>query len=334
LVIVCLIWGVCWIFSPYSTPEVSKPISHYYDALTQLWQNHYARQKSSVHSLLQVPTAARAEAASWGEVMDTFDSNMVDYLIWTSIKDRLPARAPKILDAGSGLGGTLFYLQRRIGQGTFEGLTLSRLQADEATVRVPSPSIADFKFRVADFTDPLPPGEYDVIVCVESLFHAKDLVRVIVNLKQALRPGGLLVIVDDMSPCSHHSHAVEPSTRSLVNGTEDCTNFDHERDLHLFERNWHGIVLDPLALERSLRPFTLLRAENLALGYPMPRRNRLLLSCLLYILSLIEGLLPDSWFRLIANAHLGGFAREQAYLNGKLLYGMLVAQAPQPEVHG
>jgi hypothetical protein len=185
--IVCVFCCVVQLFGPYwavnsSAPDDCKRVPQYYDALTQLWQNRYAQQKSSVHSLLQVPTHVRAETASWGEDMEPFDSNMVDYLIWTSIKLHLPAR-PKILDAGSGLGGTLFYLQRRIGEGSFEGLTLSQLQAEEARARIPSPRAADFHFRVADFTDPLPPGQYDAIICVESLFHAHDLRRVIINLK-------------------------------------------------------------------------------------------------------------------------------------------------------
>ena len=146
------------------------------------------------------------------------------------------------------------------------------------------------------------------------------------SLQQALRAGGLLVIVDDMNPCLHG--AIEPTSisHSLMNGT-NCANFDRKRDLNLFEKNWHGNVLDPLVLERDLQPFTLLRAENLVLSYPMPHRNRLLLRSLLCMLSWVVALLPDSKIRLVVNAHLGGFAREQAYVDGKLLYAMLVAQA-------
>jgi SAM-dependent methyltransferase len=106
-----------------------------------------------------------------------------------------------VLDAGCGLGGTTFYLQARLG-GRYTGITLSDTQCRRATVEAARRGLADVcHFAVrdydADLADLLPAG-VDLIVAIESLAHAPDPAATIARLAARLRPGGRLLLVDDV----------------------------------------------------------------------------------------------------------------------------------------
>ena len=112
-----------------------------------------------------------------------------------------PEQGPRVLDAGCGLGGTIFYFHRRLG-GEYHGLTLSptqRAHAEREARRRGVAAACRFHLRSYD-DDPggLLPGGADLVVAIESLAHSPDPVRSIANLARALRTGGRLVVVDDM----------------------------------------------------------------------------------------------------------------------------------------
>jgi SAM-dependent methyltransferase len=112
-----------------------------------------------------------------------------------------PLRAPRVIDAGCGLGGTTFYLHDRLG-GEYHGLTLSptqRAHAEREAVRRGIAPACRFHLRSYD-DDPgsVVAGGADLVVAIESLAHSPDPARSITNLAGALRPGGRLVVVDDM----------------------------------------------------------------------------------------------------------------------------------------
>ena len=111
--------------------------------------------------------------------------------------------APRVIDAGSGLGGTTFYLHARVG-GRYDGITLSPTQRERAEreARRRGAAVADAcRFHVrsydADVRDLVPEGA-DLIVAIESLAHSPDPAKTIAHLARALRPGGCLAVVDDM----------------------------------------------------------------------------------------------------------------------------------------
>lgn len=112
------------------------------------------------------------------------------------------AMAPAdVLDAGCGLGGTTFYLQARLG-GRYTGITLSDTQCARATTEAARRGLAAVcRFAVrdydADLSDLLPTG-VDLVVAIESLAHAPDPAATIARLATRLRPGGRLLIVDDV----------------------------------------------------------------------------------------------------------------------------------------
>ncbi len=108
---------------------------------------------------------------------------------------------PRIVDAGCGFGGTIFYLHARLG-GRYDGVTLSGVQRARASREAARRGLAETcRFHVrsydSDLHDLVPQGA-DVIVAIESLAHAPDPVRSIANLARALRPNGRLAIVDDV----------------------------------------------------------------------------------------------------------------------------------------
>ncbi len=110
-------------------------------------------------------------------------------------------QAPRVIDAGCGLGGTIFYLHRKLG-GEYHGLTVSptqRAHAEREARRRGVAAACHFHLRSYD-DDPggILPGGAELVVAIESLAHSPDPVRSIANLARALRTGGRLVVVDDV----------------------------------------------------------------------------------------------------------------------------------------
>jgi SAM-dependent methyltransferase len=122
------------------------------------------------------------------------------------VHDRLVAalgsvRRPRVIDAGCGLGGTIFFLHSRLG-GQYDGLTLSSVQCARAEREAEKRGISrDCRFRVRSYDgmlDDVAPDGADLIVAIESLAHAEDPERTIANLARSLGAGGRLAIVDDV----------------------------------------------------------------------------------------------------------------------------------------
>jgi SAM-dependent methyltransferase len=167
-------------------------IGRYYDWLSR-YQSLVTRlghrggfDSLTVHRLL---TSDRAGVAPADVVHDRVVSALVRL-------DR-----PRVIDAGCGFGGTIFYLHARLG-GQYDGVTLSRVQSTRASREALRRGLVDAcRFHVrsydSDLLDLVPQGA-DVIVAIESLAHAPDPVRSIASLARALRPNGRLAIVDDV----------------------------------------------------------------------------------------------------------------------------------------
>jgi SAM-dependent methyltransferase len=120
-------------------------------------------------------------------------------------------RAPRILDAGCGLGGLGLALLARFG-GTLDGISLSAEQIARATAEAAQRGAAA-RFRVASYDDPLD-GQYDLIVAVEALAHSPDLARSLANLARGLAPSGKLIVVDDVRVCP----AADPDAQAFLAG--------------------------------------------------------------------------------------------------------------------
>lgn len=105
--------------------------------------------------------------------------------------------APHLVDLGCGVGGALVYLLSRT-PGTGVGITLSGAQVTLARARV---AAADLTARVqiaqGDFTHPPDVGPADLAFSCEAFVHGPDPAGTFLAARRLLRPGGLLVLVDD-----------------------------------------------------------------------------------------------------------------------------------------
>ena len=159
-------------------------------------------------------------AALWnGSAWDLHLSNRlaVDATLKILIgKDELLGKtgeAVRVLDAGCGWGGTIFFAegerQRALAHApssrlsatapVYEGITLSPTQADAATASAATRGLSDrVVFRVASFESLLPREAYAAVFAIEALEHSSNLSATLFNIAAALRPGGALVLVTDL----------------------------------------------------------------------------------------------------------------------------------------
>jgi len=124
----------------------------------------------------------------------------------------LPA-APRVLDAGSGYGGTAFDLQPKIG-GRWLGLTISAIQLERAVSEARKRGLQEqIQFRLQSYDVSLN-ETFDLVIAIESLVHSADPRATVTNLAASLTPGGHFVLVDDMP--------VENVRRELRNDVEEA----------------------------------------------------------------------------------------------------------------
>lgn len=213
--------------------------------------------------------------------------------------------APRVLDAGCGFGGTIFHWQPRIG-GQYEGLTLSRVQAAVARREARRRGIADIcRFRVQSYDKPLE-RSFDAIVAIESLTHSPDLQRTMSNLSGALRPGGMLLVLDDMAARDLDRH--RPAEADLLRRHWGCAHYWTYQD-------YRG------ALDRA--GLSLLHEEDLS-ALMRPRREEVL-DRLERTYSFLHQRIPLRPARTVVSAYLGGIALERLHASGIVQYLLLVA---------
>lgn len=109
-----------------------------------------------------------------------------------------------LVDLGCGVGGSVLRVQGLTGA-RVSGLTLSAWQAGEAERRIASAGAGDrVQVVQGDFSDPRDLGKLsggvpvDAVWMIESYNHGADLPALLAGIRGMLRPGGLLIIVDDM----------------------------------------------------------------------------------------------------------------------------------------
>lgn len=107
-------------------------------------------------------------------------------------------RAPVILDFGCGVGGTLFHLAERFPRARLAGITVSARQVEIAKRLADELDYADrCSFSLGDFQTADLSVQADAIVAVESFAHSESAEAFLTNAARHLRPGGLLILVDD-----------------------------------------------------------------------------------------------------------------------------------------
>jgi SAM-dependent methyltransferase len=109
---------------------------------------------------------------------------------------QVPPGCGEALDVGCGLGGFARLLAGRCGR--VVGIDLSPAMVAEARRR--SAGVPNLEFRVADLmTAPLEAGRYDCVASIATLHHL-PLEAALRRLRDALRPGGVLLVLDLVRP--------------------------------------------------------------------------------------------------------------------------------------
>ncbi len=106
---------------------------------------------------------------------------------------------PHLVDLGCGVGASLCYLAERLPiRGT--GITLSPVQARLAAERVRDAGLSGRVACIeADYCDlPASVGPADLAYAIESFVHGPAPERFFAECRRLVRPGGLLVICDDV----------------------------------------------------------------------------------------------------------------------------------------
>jgi SAM-dependent methyltransferase len=109
-------------------------------------------------------------------------------------------RAPsQVIDLGCGVGGTLFHLARDWPDARMTGVTLSGEQVSIAQSHAQARGLSDrVGFLRSNFLLPTTLPRADLAVAIESHVHAPDAHSFLHAALAHLRPGGVLVLVDDM----------------------------------------------------------------------------------------------------------------------------------------
>ncbi len=219
-----------------------------------------------------------------------------------------PYPVGRVLDLGCGVGGSVFYLGRRLPRvRIFMGISLSPVQVQAARQRIPDDQTDRFHFEETCFLK-LPIGRFqaDFSYAIEAFTHGHDPDGFFGVQAKALSLGGRLVIIDDCL-----SEQANPETLPAR----------HARVLDIYRRNWLLPGLRGFKALKSLaekRGFRLIKDQNLTpllrLGRPRDRAIALLVR--------LFGCQMERHIYLRALA--GGDAKQKCYREGLLDYRLLV----------
>jgi len=213
--------------------------------------------------------------------------------------------APRVLDAGCGFGGTIFHLHRHLG-GTYDGITLSRPQLRAARREAGRRGIAHAcRFVRRSYDEPVT-GPYDAVVAIESLSHAPALGRTLATLAAALRPGGRMILVEDMAAGDVDTQA--PGEAALLRAHWACMRFPRVADYESFLRAAGLRIEKRIDLTPRVRHRDLAELDRAGAAYASWYRR-----------------MPLAPVRRVLSAYIGGIALEKLYAAGLARYQLIVA---------
>lgn len=184
----------------------SADIKRYYDRHTASFVR-FGQGRASIHRAVWGPDAQTQEQAF--HYVD-------DQIAALMRRSGTPLSSAHVIDLGCGVAASLCYLAERLPiRGT--GVTLSHAQAEMARQFIAAAGLADrVECLEGDFTD-LPPTikPADVAYAIESFVHGPSPERFFEQSRRVLKPGGRLVICDDIraDTSAASSRTVEEFTR-------------------------------------------------------------------------------------------------------------------------
>ena len=221
-------------------------------------------------------------------------SNLYDYILKNyDIKNNI-----EILDCGCGVGfGTLLLAQKT--QNKVTGISVSSDEIDQAKKNLSQ----DLSIKNADFIcqsfDDLKPNSYDFIIAIESLKHSPNIEHSLKVVKNALKPGGQLIIIEDVLHSSADGFAASRLKQDWV-----------LKDLY----NETSYMNDDNAIQWAVKDITPMMYRSSALGL------------IIKIVAFEIKTFFDSLLRKNTPASAifrGGFYQDWLYSSGKLRYKIL-----------
>jgi SAM-dependent methyltransferase len=112
-----------------------------------------------------------------------------------------PGPDDQVLDVGCGIGGPSRFIADRFGCRVM-GVDLVRERTDAARSIAEMTGLADrVEYRAADATAlPLEDASFTQLWMMDTSIHVRDKARLFMEIARVLRPGGLLVVHDQMGP--------------------------------------------------------------------------------------------------------------------------------------
>ncbi len=162
----------------------SEDVRRYYDANT--WKFLLAGSQRAIHRELWGPgVTSRSAAAHYAHAL---------------VLDELRPEDRRVLDLGCGVGAAALYLAERRPVEVL-GISISPEQvrlAERYAARAPA-LLGSVAFREADFTAlPEDVTGFDLAFSIEAFVHAASSAAFFRGAARALRPGGALVVIDDV----------------------------------------------------------------------------------------------------------------------------------------
>jgi SAM-dependent methyltransferase len=255
----------------------------------------HARADLTMHKTLRIPDELRD---CYGKAEQRL------YIVDRALDAAGLPPAPRVLDAGCGFGGTVFRWRERAG-GSYDGLTLSRVQWKVARREARRRGLErDCRFHLRSYEAPIP-ETYDAVVVIEALIHSPGFERTIANLASALRPGGRLVIAEDV-----------PRDEALG-----------DPDLETIRALWAIGTVPTASVYREALAANRLRVlldEDLSAGFQTRPPAELAASEARYRKA--RALLPLAGVRFVLEAYIGGVALERLYQRDLVRYRLIVAE--------
>src|ERR687886_16360 len=213
--------------------------------------------------------------------------------------DQLGPGDRRVLDLGCGVGATALYLARRRPVDVV-GVTISptQLRLAERSAARNGALQGSVRFALADFTAlPSDLEGFDLAFAIESFVHADSAAAFFGQAAGTLRPGGALVIVDDVRTSDRHDPALDE-----------------------FKAGWHApsvVTVDEAAALAADAGLQLVASHDLSSLQRLGRRRDRLIRASLPLLRLLAR--RSKW----AQSLVGGDALQRCHSAGVLEYRLL-----------
>lgn len=162
--------------------SLNARIAQFYDRSSPIWLDTWGEQ---MHHGYYTPETKDHQKAQL---------DMIERLLdWGNFK----GEAPRILDAGCGVGGSSRYLVKKYPGSSAMGLTLSPVQAkrgQDFNHQVGLDNQIELRAQDVFSLDPTKDGPFDLIWSLESAEHMADKKGLLKLFFDALRPGGQLIM--------------------------------------------------------------------------------------------------------------------------------------------